>query len=274
MRNGPCRALGRVLLPSLRSSRPRVAPPRRRSSRRPGPNITTRDMEPAGLGVDQPSPRRACSPVTFSPFHAKLVAMVNLSQETETLARRLADAQRVTIEAAIRRALEASAQPPASCRNLAGRMTDPRGRRHASRTDGSRSCAKSRPCRFSTGVPARDHGRHQRSMIVVDSSALIAILFAEPEKPAFQNIIAGGDRCVISAVNAHETATVLRLRHGAGGRRTAVAIAGGQRDRNCPVRRGCRYARRQSRSTATAKASIQRRSSTLPIVRPMRWPKP
>jgi ribonuclease VapC len=52
-------------------------------------------------------------------------------------------------------------------------------------------------------------------MIVVDSSALIAILFEEPEKQAFENIIVGGERCVISAVNAHETATVLRLRHGA-----------------------------------------------------------
>jgi ribonuclease VapC len=51
-------------------------------------------------------------------------------------------------------------------------------------------------------------------MIVVDSSALIAILFDEPEKQTFENIVAGGDRCVVSAVNAHETATVLRLRHG------------------------------------------------------------
>jgi ribonuclease VapC len=51
-------------------------------------------------------------------------------------------------------------------------------------------------------------------MIVVDSSALIAILFDEPEKPDFEAIIAGGEQCVISAVNAHETATELRLRHG------------------------------------------------------------
>ena len=36
--------------------------------------------------------------------------MINLSHETEALARRLAAAQRVTIEDAIRRALEASAQ--------------------------------------------------------------------------------------------------------------------------------------------------------------------
>jgi ribonuclease VapC len=51
-------------------------------------------------------------------------------------------------------------------------------------------------------------------MIVVDSSALIAILFDEPEKQTFENIVAGGERCVMSAVNAHETATVLRVRHG------------------------------------------------------------
>jgi ribonuclease VapC len=52
-------------------------------------------------------------------------------------------------------------------------------------------------------------------MIVVDSSALVAILFDEPEKQAFATIIAGDERCLLSAVNAHETATVLRLRHGA-----------------------------------------------------------
>jgi ribonuclease VapC len=52
-------------------------------------------------------------------------------------------------------------------------------------------------------------------MIVVDSSALIAILFKEPEHQAFADIITGEERCVMSAVNIHETATVLRLRHGA-----------------------------------------------------------
>ncbi len=51
-------------------------------------------------------------------------------------------------------------------------------------------------------------------MIVVDSSALIAIFFDEPEKQPFQAVIAGGERCMISAVNAHETACVLRVRHG------------------------------------------------------------
>ena len=51
-------------------------------------------------------------------------------------------------------------------------------------------------------------------MIVVDSSALLAILFREPEEQAFKNIVAGDDRCVLSAVNAHETVTILRVRHG------------------------------------------------------------
>lgn len=47
-------------------------------------------------------------------------------------------------------------------------------------------------------------------MIVVDSSAIIAILEKEPEQQAFEDIIAGEDRCLISAVNVHETAIVLR----------------------------------------------------------------
>lgn len=52
-------------------------------------------------------------------------------------------------------------------------------------------------------------------MIVVDSSALIAVLFGEPEQQALEGVLTGDERCIISAVNAHETATVLRLRHGA-----------------------------------------------------------
>jgi ribonuclease VapC len=51
-------------------------------------------------------------------------------------------------------------------------------------------------------------------MIVVDSSALLAILFKEPEKLAFEELVAATERGIMSAVNAHETATVLRLRHG------------------------------------------------------------
>jgi ribonuclease VapC len=51
-------------------------------------------------------------------------------------------------------------------------------------------------------------------VIAVDSSALIAVLFEEAEKQTFQDIIDGEERCVLSAVNAHETACVLRSRHG------------------------------------------------------------
>jgi ribonuclease VapC len=51
-------------------------------------------------------------------------------------------------------------------------------------------------------------------MIVIDSSALLAVIFQEPEKQLFQQTIAAAERCVMSAVNAHETAIVLRLRHG------------------------------------------------------------
>jgi len=47
-------------------------------------------------------------------------------------------------------------------------------------------------------------------MIVVDSSALCAVFFDEPERSAFQAVLDGAERCVISAVNAHETACVLR----------------------------------------------------------------
>ena len=47
-------------------------------------------------------------------------------------------------------------------------------------------------------------------MIVADSSALCAVFFNEPEKSAFQAILDGDERCIVSAVNAHETACVLR----------------------------------------------------------------
>lgn len=52
------------------------------------------------------------------------------------------------------------------------------------------------------------------AIIVVDCSALLAILFDEPERPAFEDAIGDAERCLISAVNAHEAATVLRVRNG------------------------------------------------------------
>ena len=51
-------------------------------------------------------------------------------------------------------------------------------------------------------------------MIVVDSSALVAVFFDEPERPAFEAAIDGAEICLLSAVNALETACVLRGRHG------------------------------------------------------------
>ncbi len=51
-------------------------------------------------------------------------------------------------------------------------------------------------------------------MIVVDSSCVLAILQNEPEKDAFRAVLAGGDRCLMSAVNVHETLCVMRGRYG------------------------------------------------------------
>lgn len=54
-------------------------------------------------------------------------------------------------------------------------------------------------------------------MIVLDSSALVAILDDEPERAAFSAVIAGTDRCLVSAVNAQETGLVMYGRHRAQG---------------------------------------------------------
>lgn len=51
-------------------------------------------------------------------------------------------------------------------------------------------------------------------MIVVDTSAVIAILVSEPDRFAIRQIISNSSARCISAVNAHETATVLRGRYG------------------------------------------------------------
>lgn len=51
-------------------------------------------------------------------------------------------------------------------------------------------------------------------MIVVDSSALIAILRREPEADSFLQVIAAADRCLLSAVSFLETSMVLAGRSG------------------------------------------------------------
>ncbi len=52
-------------------------------------------------------------------------------------------------------------------------------------------------------------------MIVVDTSALVAIFELEPEAAGFAQAIRRAERLFISAMNVHETGIVLRARHGA-----------------------------------------------------------
>ncbi len=51
-------------------------------------------------------------------------------------------------------------------------------------------------------------------MIVVDSSALVAIFEREPDAADFAAAIRQTERLLISAVNVHETGTVMRVRRG------------------------------------------------------------
>jgi len=51
-------------------------------------------------------------------------------------------------------------------------------------------------------------------MIVVDSSALIAILQKEPETEQFLSIIREAPRCLVSAVTVYETGIVIGMRRG------------------------------------------------------------
>jgi ribonuclease VapC len=50
-------------------------------------------------------------------------------------------------------------------------------------------------------------------MIVVGSSALVAILLGWLDRQTFEDALTCGERRVTSAVNVHETGTVLRLRN-------------------------------------------------------------
>jgi uncharacterized protein with PIN domain len=51
-------------------------------------------------------------------------------------------------------------------------------------------------------------------MIVVDSSALVAIFEHEPDAAVYASAILHADRLMISAVNVHETGMVMRARRG------------------------------------------------------------
>lgn len=54
-------------------------------------------------------------------------------------------------------------------------------------------------------------------MIVIDTSALIAVTNHEPERPKFLSTIADADRCLISAVTLFETRIVTLARFGRAG---------------------------------------------------------
>jgi ribonuclease VapC len=54
-------------------------------------------------------------------------------------------------------------------------------------------------------------------MIVIDTSALIAILNHEPERTAFYQAIVAADRCLISAVTYQEAGHVLIAKRGVNG---------------------------------------------------------
>jgi len=54
-------------------------------------------------------------------------------------------------------------------------------------------------------------------MIVIDTSALIAILSHEPERTAFYDAIVAADRCLVSAVTYQEAGHVLIAKRGVNG---------------------------------------------------------
>ncbi len=58
-------------------------------------------------------------------------------------------------------------------------------------------------------------------MIVVDTSAIVAIVFAEPEREAFLGVLAGTDRALISTVSVLEARMVV---HGRRGQRAVVLV--------------------------------------------------
>jgi uncharacterized protein with PIN domain len=109
-------------------------------------------------------------------------------------------------------------------------------------------------------------------MIVVDSSALCAVFFNEPEKAAYQAIIDSDDRCLISAVNAHETACVLRGRLGQQAFLAFWQWLAGNLIEVAPLT-SCKRARPRRHSTGMEKASIRKHASISPIARPTRWPR-
>jgi uncharacterized protein with PIN domain len=109
-------------------------------------------------------------------------------------------------------------------------------------------------------------------MIVIDSSTILAILLQEPEQHAFEGIIATADRCVISAVNAHETATVLRVRYGQAAVDRLWRFLLDSEIEVIPFDEA-QVRRAPSHLTVTARVSIQRRGSIFQTALPTRSPR-
>lgn len=106
----------------------------------------------------------------FAPFRADVATMIDLSPETEALARRLAAAQSITIEDAIRQALQARAR-------AAGVMREPkRGRDQSPGAVAARRGRIDQIVREITALPILD--RRSPREIMDDLSALSSLSIA------------------------------------------------------------------------------------------------
>ena len=91
--------------------------------------------------------------------------------------------------------------------------------------------------------------------MVIDTSAFVAIFFAEPERQSFRNAILAADTRLVSAVNTFETGIVLESRIGEGaGREFDLFVMRSNIDSHCG---GCRA----GRVSSFGMASIWERAS-------------
>jgi len=68
--------------------------------------------------------------------------------------------------------------------------------------------------------------------MVIDTSAFVAIFFAEPERQSFRNAIVAAETRFVSAVSLFETGVVLESRIGGGGGREFTCLSSAQRLRS------------------------------------------
>ena len=98
-------------------------------------------------------------------------------------------------------------------------------------------------------------------MMVVDTSALLAILFDEREKALFEAALAAEERNIMSALNLHEAGIVMRGRHGPAGVARLMSLVATHSIGIVAFDDGQALAA-WTHSTASAKESIPRRAST------------